>query len=259
MSLRRSILEHFVMPSGSSAPLARDGRGRRAGAPGRAVTRPTPGQPRDPDHADGTHEVPRAASAPCERGTPPAIGLLCRSADAQSLGAALGLALGARHRAPVVAVCVWTGETAAGVGWRAPARPAARRLAASLAGRGHDARAAGRLAIVRLAADAGEAAVQARRATAAAGSAPAVLALGGPRVAAFDELLAEQQLVVVATASGAEPALARLALAGLASATARACVCEVPSARPARSLAAAGLTLLPSARRALAVPAEALS
>ena len=52
-----------------------------------------------------------------------------------------------------------------------------------------------------------DAAVQARRAAAAAGDAPTVLALGGPRVAAFDELLAEQDLVVVATPSGTDPAL----------------------------------------------------
>ncbi|MEY2515244.1 MAG: hypothetical protein QOJ89_2602, partial [bacterium] len=74
----------------------------------------------------------------------------------------------------------------------------------------------------------------------------------------FDDLLAVQDLVVVATPRGTDPALARLAIAGLSSASARACVCEVPPAHPARALAAAGLTLLPSARRALAGPVEAL-
>ena len=141
---------------------------------------------------------------------------------------------------------------------RVPALPAARRLAAALAARGHDARAAGRLVVVRLPAQPDEAAVQARRATAAAGSAPTVLALGGPRVAALDALLDEQDLVVVAAPSGTDPALARLALAGLQTATARACVCEVPPAHPARTVAAAGLTLLPSARRAIAGTVEAL-
>jgi hypothetical protein len=62
----------------------------------------------------------------------------------------------------------------------------------------------------------------------------------------------------VAAANGTDPALARLALAGLRSATARACVCEVPPAQPARTVAAAGLTLLPSARRAIAGTVEAL-
>jgi hypothetical protein len=95
--------------------------------------------------------------------------------------------------------------------------------------------------------------------SAAAGDAPTVLALGGPRVAAFDELLSDQDLVVVATPIGTDPALARLALAGLASGAVRTCACDVPPAHPARTVAAAGLTLLPSARRALAVPVEALS
>ena len=103
--------------------------------------------------------------------------------------------------------------------WRAPAMPAARRLGATLGARGHDARAAGRLAVVRLPDAPEDAAVQARRATAAAGGAPTVLALGGARVAAFDALLADQDLVVVATPSGTDPALARLALAGLAPGT----------------------------------------
>jgi hypothetical protein len=85
-----------------------------------------------------------------------------------------------------------------------------------------------------------------------------VLALGGPRAAAFDALLAEQDLVVVGARSGADPVVTRLAVAGLAGA-ARACACEVPAARPARSLAAAGVALLPSARRALAGPVAELS
>ncbi|CAA9494034.1 MAG: hypothetical protein AVDCRST_MAG67-1520 [uncultured Solirubrobacteraceae bacterium] len=71
----------------------------------------------------------------------------------------------------------------------------------------------------------------------------------------LDELLAAQDLVVVAVARGSDPALARLAIADLE----RGVACEVPPAHPARSLAAAGVALLPSARRALAKPIEALS
>jgi hypothetical protein len=184
--------------------------------------------------------------------------VLSPARDAHALGAALGLVLAMRRRVSVVVVCVWTPGRAARPAWRAPATPAARRLAATLRARGHDAQPTGRLAVVRLPEAPEQAAVQARRATAVAGEAPTVLALGGPRVAAFDELLGEQDLVVVATPSGTDPALARLALAGLASGAARTCACEVPPAHPARTVAAAGLTLLPSARRALAVPAEAL-
>jgi hypothetical protein len=233
VSLRRSVYEHFVMP---------------------------PNDPRPAAHEDFVppDEVPdRACAEPAPR-TPPGVAVLSSPADAQPLGAAIGLALASRRRAPVVAVCVWTAGLPAGPAWRAPATPAARRLATNLAARGHDARAAGRLAVVRLPPDPDEAAAQARRAAAAASSAPSVLALGGPRVAALDELLEDQDLIVVATPAGTDPALARLALAGLASATARTCGCEVPPAHPARTLASAGLTLLPSARRALADALETL-
>lgn len=234
MRLLHNIFEHFVAPSGDSRPAAHG------------------------DFVVSDEGPDRACAAPAPR-TPPGVAVLSASADARMLGAALGLALASRGRAPVIVVCVWTGDLAAGSAWRAPALPAARKLAATLRAREHDAQAAGRLAVVRLPSAPDEAAAQARRAAAAAGAAPTVLALGGPRVAAFDALLAQQDLVVVAASSGADPALARLAVGGLASGTARACVCEVPPAYPARSLAAAGITLLPSARRALAGSVDALS
>jgi hypothetical protein len=233
MSLLRTVLEHFVVPPDNS----------RSAAHGDFVV-----------HDEGSD---RACAEPAPR-TPPGVAVLSAAVDAQTLGCALGLALASRRKAPVVAVCVWTGDLPAGSTWRAPALPAARRLAAVLRSREHDARAAGRLAVIRLPAAPDEAVAQARRAAAAAGAAPTVLALGGPRVAVFDALLAEQDLVVVATSTDADPALARLAVSGLAR-TARACVCEVPPAHSARTLAAAGLTLLPSARRALAEPVDALS
>jgi len=136
--------------------------------------------------------------------------------------------------------------------------PAARRLASAFCARGHHARAAGRLVLVRLAGKPAEASLEARRATAAAGDAPTVLALGGPRTAEFETLLGEQDLVVVAMSSGTEPALRRLALSGLAAGASRACACEVPSSQLGRMAAAAGLVLLPPARRALADAVEAL-
>ena len=234
MTFLRGLLEHFVQPSAG------------------------PGPPAHEDFVSLDEGPERACAEPAPR-TPPGVAVLSPAADAHPLGAALGLALAARHRAPVALVCVWTAAPVARQGWRAPAMPAARRLVATLGARGHHARAAGRLAVVRLPDAPEEAAAQARRATAAAGEAPTVLALGGARVAAFDGLLADQDLVVVATPSGTDPALARLALAGLAPGTARTCACEVPPAHPARAAAAAGLTLLPSARRSLAVAMEALS
>lgn len=234
MSVLRTVLEHFVQPPGDPRPAAHE------------------------DFVPHDEGPDRACAEPAPR-TPPGVAVLSPAADAQALGAALGLALAGRRRAPVVVVCVWTAGSAAWPPWRAPAMPAARRLAGSLSARGHDARPAGRLAVVRLAAAPDEGAAEARRATAAAGGAPTVLALGGPRVEAFDDMLSRQDLVVVATPSGTDPALARLALAGLTADVTRICACEVPPAHPARTMAAAGLTLLPSTRRALAVPVEALS
>ena len=237
MSLLRLVCEHFVAPADAARPVRNQG-------------------------FVSLGEDPEEACAAIDPRTPPGVALLCGPADASPLGAALGLVLARRHRSVAAVVCVWSGERAPRAAWRAPALPAARRLALGLLARGHDARGAGRLVTVSLPADRDEAATAARRVAAAAASAgglPTVLALGGPRVAAFDELLAEQDLVVVATRSGAAPALARLAVEGLAAEAVCTCACEVPGAPQARVLAEAGLLLLPSARRALAGPIGAMS
>jgi len=227
MRLARRIAAHFVTPAA--------GRGPRADALPSGVP-PT-----------------RACAVPPPR-TPATVAVLAPPADAPALGAVLGLMLARRERAPVAVVCVWP-AVAARPRWRAPALPAAGRLAAALVARGLDARGSGRLVVVRLAAQCDEAAAQARRASAAAGPAPVVLALAGPRAAAFDALIAAQDLVVVALPADAEPAMARLAVAGLE----RGLTCEIPPSHAARSLAASGFALLPSARRALAAPVAALS
>ena len=239
MTLGARIAAFFVAPA--------DERGARPSAASRERPRP---RTRARTGADRTT---RTQSSVADR-PPPAVTVLAPPADAPALGAALGLALARALRAPVCAVCVWSPEPAR-PGWRAPALPAAARVAATLRDRGHEACAAGRLAVVRLSADPDEAASQALRVTAAAGAAPTVLALAGPRAAAFDALLAMQDLVVVAVAPAADASLARLASAGLE----RALTCSVPPADPARALAAAGLVLLPSTRRALAAPVAALS
>ncbi|MEY2516647.1 MAG: hypothetical protein QOJ89_4005, partial [bacterium] len=216
MSLLRSVIEHFVVPAADPPAPAREDVVACGDGPDRACAKPAPRPP-------------------------PGVAVLAPPGDVQPLAGALGLALADRRRAPVVVVVIWAGDVpAADAAWRAPALPAARRLGATLAARGHAAVAAGRLAVVRLPPAPEDAAVQARRVIAAAGAAPVVLALGGPRAVAFDALLGEQDLVVVATPRGTDPALARLAIAGLSSATARACACEVPLAHPARALAAAG-------------------
>lgn len=233
MSVARRLAAHFVVP---------------VDAGWRAVSEDfvTPGEAPEP-----------ACAQPAPR-TPSGVVVLAAAADAPALGAALGLALAHARHAPAVVVCVWSGGARARPAWRAPAVPAAGRLAARLRSRGHAARPAGRLALVRLAGSTDDAVLEARRVLAAAASAPVVLALGGARAPGFDELLRDRGLVVVGTARGADPVLARLALAGLAG-TARACACEVPEAQAARALAAAGVALLPSARRALAAPLAELA
>ena len=234
MSPLRRLCELFVAPPAGPSPAGRE------------------------DFVPPDEEPDRACAEPAPR-TPPGIAVLAPADDAHALGAALALALAGRRRARVVVVCGWSAGSATGQSWRAPAMPAARRLATALGQRGHDARAGGRLALVRLAGVPLEASAEARRALAAAGAAPTILALGGPRVPEFDALLAEQDLVVVGTPSGTDPVLGQLALAGLAAGCSRACVCEVPPAHPARALAAAGLALLPSTRRPLAAALEAMS
>ena len=231
MTITQRIAAFFVAPAGE-----------RAGGDGRDAA--------PDDDARGPSRPPTRGS----RRPAPAVAVLAPPADAAALAAALGLALARVHRSPAAVICLWD-PRAARSGWRAPPMPAAARLAKALTARGHEAAAAGRLAIVRLSTSCEEAASQALRASAAAGPAPVVLALAGPRAAAFDELLALQDLVVVAVAPASDPALARLAASGLE----RALTCAVPPADPGRILAAAGLALLPSTRRAIAAPVAALS
>lgn len=239
MNLARRIAEHFVAPpAGRSARAPLTAAGRRRS---RAEAAPA-GVP--PDRA--------CAVAPPR--TPASVALLAPAGEAPALAAGLGLALARRERKRTAVVCVWAATPGRAL-WRSPPLPAAARLASALSARGHAARGSGRLVIVRLAAHCEQAAGEALRVTAAAGSAPTVVALAGPRAAIFEALLAAQDLVVVAVAPGSDPALAQLALAGLE----RAVACEVPPPHPARSLAAAGVALLPGARRALAAPLEALS
>jgi len=264
MTLAQRIAAHFVAPAGELASPRADRTSSRAGrsrprgersSPATDRGLPARGEPRRHRPREYPDDTTRQAQPPVtQTAPPPAVAVLAPPADAPAFGAALGLALARSRRTPVAVVCVWAPDPVRSV-WRAPAMPAATRVAAALRARGHDATAAGRLVVVRLSADCEEAASQALRVGAAAGSAPTVLALAGPRVGAFDALLAMQDLVVVAVAPAADAALARLATAGLE----RALTCAVPPADPGRALAAAGLALLPSTRRALAAPVAAVS
>jgi hypothetical protein len=223
----RRIAEHFVAPS----------------AVGAARQRATDAA----EVAEAIH--PASALAP-------SVAVLAAPSHGPALGSALAFALARGRRAPAGLVSVWApGDAPLRGPWHGPGMPAATRLAAVLGSRGHEARASGRVVGVRLAQAADEAAAEAGRVASAAGSAPAVLVLAGPRSAIIDDVLAAQDLVVVALAPDDDPVLARLAAAGLE----RAVTCVAPPADLARALAAAGIALLPSVRRALAGPLAALS
>lgn len=169
---------------------------------------------------------------------------------AEPLACALALLL--RRCGPAV-VCSWR---AASCRPQAPATTGARRLAASMDARGLVARASGRLVIVTLDDAPPAAAAEAGRASAAAGSAPVVIALCGPRDEAFDHLLAAQDLAVVAAADASDE-LVRLGVAALEQAAGRA-VSTAGIGGITAWRARAGLVAGSSARRALAPALTAL-
>ena len=182
---------------------------------------------------------------------PPSYGVLCGAGSGLAVGATVALALRRESRSPTALVLHWAAG-AREVAPRAPARRAARRLAASLAECGHRAWASGRLAFVALPDDAADAAAAAGRAAGAAGRAPCVLVVAGPRPSAIDALLAVQDGVVIAAPEADGADLGALAASGLAESG------LVPSVVPAgvspltRIAAVTGLWLAPGARRALA-------
>ena len=254
MSWRRALVEHFVVPGGSAVPdSAVPGDGRPA--QNEAAGAPT-GPPGDGRWSAIAVAGARGETAGLERrarpsgaGAPASVAVLCAPADAIAVAGAVGLALAAWGRAPCVVVVVWSAAPEAAAA-RAPARPATRRLAASLAGRGLCARSAGRLAVVHLPTDEAEAVAAARRALAAGGHVPAVLAVAGPRGGPLDALIATQDLALVVLRADAEPSLGHLARESLAVHALPVGGCPVPS-RWVRTLAASGLPLPPSARRVL--------
>jgi hypothetical protein len=202
----------------------------------------------------GRREASGRRSSPAVVAAPGAVAVLCAAEDAGAAGVAMAALLARRARAGCGLACVWTApdsyrhpETGA------PARRAARRLSATLAARALDARACGRAVVVALEVDPAAALAGAGRAAAAAGDVPVVLVLGGPRPAAFDALLAEQDRLVVLTRPGADAAIGALALAGLPASGAAGTVALGPGTR---ALAAAGFAVPAGLRRAFEAAIE---
>jgi hypothetical protein len=178
--------------------------------------------------------------------------VLGRPADALPLAAGLAGELRARERAAAALLVCWPCEPPHPV---LAARPA-QRLAARLDSRGLEAVARGRLAWLALSGPSGGAAAATVRAEAATDG-PTVVAVTGPRCDALDALLDECDLVMVALRPDADPALAELALAGLAATRAPVIVWPPLSGASTRLLALAGRGRL---RHAPSAPvAEALA
>ena len=189
----------------------------------------------------------RTASAPGPpAATPPRFApralVLGRADDAVPVAAALAGGLREQERAASTLLATWPSGTPPHA---ALATPAASRLAARLRARGLAAVARGRLAWLALGPE--QLALAAR--AAAAVDVPAVIAVTGPRTAASDALLAEQDLVVLVVGAGAEPGLETLALAGL-----RHCAAPVIVRRPLDSPGARPAALAGWGRLRLEVP-----
>ena len=86
-----------------------------------------------------------------------------------------------------------------------------------------------------------------------------MLALGGVRTAAFDELLGSVDLAVAAVPATAPGSLAWLAVAGLGAVAPRALQAIAPAPGPARALALAGVLAAPGLRTSVAAAAEAIA
>jgi hypothetical protein len=186
---------------------------------------------------------------------PDTVAVLCAAEDARAVGVAAAGLLARRARTACGLACVWTGAAAPRrPEMRASAGRAARRLAVALEGRGLAADACGRAVVVALDGDQAAALAAAGRAAAAAGDAPVVLALGGPRPETFDGLLAEQDRLLVLTRPGADAAISALALAGLPDG---ALAHPVSLGAAGRTLAAAGYAVPGALRRALDALLEA--
>ncbi len=202
----------------------------RDGSPSSAAGPASPPAEGVPRRADG------ATSAP-----PPVLGVLAAPPLTAPAGAAVALAEARLMRASAALACLWTPESAAAPpSVRGPVLPGARRLGAAIAARGHETAVAGRLVLVRLAGDEADAAAEAVRALAAAGSAAAVLAIGA-RSEILDGVLAGHDGLVLWPDPAAPSPLAGLALASLRALGPRAV--EVPARLGAggRALALAGL------------------
>jgi hypothetical protein len=177
----------------------------------------------------------------------PSLGVLADARDLPAVAVAVGVVVARRN--PAALVCVHAGaDGLSAPAARVPGLAAAARLAASLRARGLAADARGRVAMVDLAREEGDAAGAAARALAAAGALPTVLAVSA-RDADLDVLLAAQDAILVALPPSTDPTLAELAASGAARLGPRATSIALNLDPASRALALAGVRA-PAALRA---------
>jgi hypothetical protein len=177
----------------------------------------------------------------------PSLGVLANARDLTAVAVAVGVVVARRN--PAALVCLHApGDALSAPAARAPARPGAARLAASLRARGLAADARGRVAIVDLAREEGDVTGAAARAVAAAGALPTVLAVAA-RDPDLDVLLAAQDAILVALPPSTDATLAELAATGAARLAPRATSIALNLDPASRALALAGVRA-PAALRA---------
>lgn len=177
------------------------------------------------------------------------LGVLANARDLAAVAVAVGVVVARRN--PAALVCLHApGDALSAPAARVPARAAAARLAASLRARGLAADARGRVVIVDLARQEGDAAGAAARALAAAGALPTVLAVAA-RDPDLDVLLAAQDAIVVALPPSTDATLAELAASGAARLAPRATSIALNLDPASRALALAGVRAPASLRTAV--------
>ncbi|MDX6697041.1 MAG: hypothetical protein QOE65_438 [Solirubrobacteraceae bacterium] len=191
----------------------------------------------------GTVDMDRVAPVP------PVFVVLGDRTGAATVGCAAALALARHGDCSHAVAAVW--PAAAAHSPQLPATRAARRAAGRLAERGCATDATGRLVRVRLPDGPVEAVAAAQRVVAVA-DAPVAIALAGARTAELDALLTVGDAALLVRRAGAEPALTRLAEAGLVRLGVPVFICEARPTGVGRLLAVTGIGVASPIRRALA-------
>jgi hypothetical protein len=234
-----ALRDYFIAPPEESDAAGEPGRAGADPARERAAAPATPPAPGHLLRRLVHGAAPRRGQPAAAAALAPSLGVLANPRDLAAVGIAAGHVLARRSPAAVVILHA-PGAALPQPAVRAPARPAAARLAASLRARGLTADARGRLAIVDLTAEDVDPASAAARALAAASALSTVLALA-VRDPDLDAHLAGQDAILVALPPSTDPALAELTAASAARLARRAASTTLSLDPLSRTLALAAL------------------